>query len=345
MRTFLTTTQDTTIYKRFPTLNTGLDEILEVGKLVGSIDGDVVYSRAAVRSLLDFNINSGSNYPTSSEYYLNLYIANTQNVNRYQTIEIYPITSTWIEGSGYRYQDVTNAEDGATWLQAQPAVSWSISGSDFSTSITSSYEFSQVPITDVRINVTDIVAPYVVGTGSFYGLLMKFPDADEANQKNKGNIKFFSGNTHTVFEPRLEIVWPTGSFETGSLKPIPNGNVTIIPRNLKEAYTQGEIDKVRLVVRDPYPDKNFDATQRFRNQYYLPSGSYYRITDEVSGIKLADFDVYSPIECDVTGSYIMLDTTGLTVDRYYKIELKVTSNSLVFFPEFNYTFTVDSDGR
>lgn len=344
MRTFLTTTQDASIYKRYPTLNTGLDEILEVGKLVASIDGDVVYSRAAVRSLVDFNISSNSNYPVSSEYYLNLYIANTENVNRYQTIEIIPLTADWVEGSGYRYQDVTNAQDGATWLQAEPAVSWSISGSDYTIATTASYEFSQVPITDVRINVTDIIAPYVAGTGSFYGLVVKFPDADENNQRNKGNIKFFSGNTHTVFEPRLEIVWPTGSFVTGSLKPIPNGNVKITPSNLKEAYTVGEIDKVRLVVRDPYPDKRFDATQRYRNQYYLPSGSYYRITDSVSGIKLADFDSYSPIECDATGSYIILDTTGLTVDRYYTIDLKVTSNSLVFFPEFNYTFTVDRNG-
>jgi hypothetical protein len=344
MRTFLTSTQDTTIYQRYPTLNTGLDEILEVGKLIKPSDLDVIYSTGSARIIIDFNINSGSNYPTSSQYYLNLYIANTENVNRYQKIEVSPISSSWIEGSGYRYQDITNAEDGATWRQAQPAVSWSSEGGDFTTNPSSSYEFSQVPITDVRINVTDIISPYVAGTGSFYGLMIKFPDSDETNQTNKGNIKFFSGNTHTVFEPRLEIVWPSGSFSTGSLKPIPNGNVSILPKNLKEAYTKGEIDKVRLVVRDPYPDKRFDATQRYRNQYYLPSGSYYRITDDVSGIKLADFDAYSPIECDTTGSYIMLDTTGLTIDRYYRVELKVTSNSLVFFPEFNYTFKVDSNG-
>ena len=117
-----------------------------------------------------------------------------------------------------------------------------------------------------------------------------------------------------------------------------------MPRNLKQAYTRGEKKKIYLVVRDPYPDKRFDAVQRYKNTYYLPSGSFYRITDEVSGIKIHDFDQFSAISCDPTGSYIMLDTTGLDIERYYKVELKVTTDELVIFPEFNYSFKVENDG-
>jgi hypothetical protein len=173
---------------------------------------------------------------------------------------------------------------------------------------------------------------------------LKFPDEDEGDQTNIGNIKFFSGNTHTVFEPRLEIVWDDQQFVTGSLKPIPGSRIKITPKNLKQAYTRGEKDKIYLIVRDPFPDKRFDATQRFRNVYYLPSGSFFRITDEVSGVKIYDFDQFSAISCDPTGSYISLDTSGLDIDRFYKIELKVTTNDTVFFPQFEYTFKVDSDG-
>ena len=344
MRTFLKTKQDATIYERFPNLNTGLDEILEVGKLAQPTDGGNIFTQASVRFLLDFDIISGS-YPPEAEYYLNLYIANTLNVNRYQELLVHPVSSSWIEGSGYRFQDVLNAKDGTTWLDSSPNTQWSTPGGDFNDAVDATFEFKDVPITDVKIDVTDLLSPINDGSiSSWNGLILKFPDEDEENQTNIGNIKFFSGNTHTVFEPRLEIVWDDQQFITGSLKPIPNSRIKITPKNLKQAYTRGEMDKIYLIVRDPFPDKRFDATQRFKNVYFLPSGSFFRITDEVSGVKIFDFDQFSAISCDPTGSYIKLDTSGLDIDRFYKIELKVTTNDTVFFPKFEYTFKVDSDG-
>jgi len=363
MRTFLKTTQDTTIYQRLPTFNAGLDEILEVGKLIQSTDGAATFAQASTRTLVNFELLSGS-YPEDAKYFLNLYIANAQNVNRYQELLIHPVTSSWIEGSGYRYQDArifsskldpsdpdkfldsfANANDGATWLNSRKNIEWNVPGGDFNDVVSSSYEFKDVPIADVRIEVTDILSDINNGiVSSWEGLLLKFPNADEVDQTNTGNIKFFSGNTHTIFEPRLEIVWDDQQFITGSLKPIPNSRIKITPKNLKESYTRGEMDKIYLITRDPFPDKRFDATQRFKNTYYLPSGSFFRITDEVSGIKIHDFDQFSAISCDPTGSYIKLDTTGLDIDRFYKIELKITTNDTVFFPNFEYTFKVDSDG-
>lgn len=346
MRTFLKTVKDTSIYERLPDRNTGLDEILEVGKVIESLDGDAKYASGSVRSLLYFDIDENSGYPSTAEYYLNLHIANAKNVKRYQKLEVYPISRSWDEGSGYFYQDIENAEDGATWKHCTEILSWSMNGGDFTTDVSASYTFTDIPINNnIRINVTNLVAPVVSGSNitPWNGLLLKFPATDETNQTNKGNIKFFSANTHTVYEPRLEILWNDQTFITGSFKRIPNGNVSIIPRNLKEAYTRGEVDKIYLVVRDQFPDKRFDATQRYRNQYYLPSESYFRVKDVVSDVYIHKFDQYSTINCDSSGSYFMLDTTGLDINRYYSIDLKIKSGSLVFFPEFNYTFTVDND--
>lgn len=346
MRTFLKTTQDASIYQRYPTLNAGLDEILEVGKNIKDTDRESMYATGSVRSLVNFNIVSGAAYPSESKYYLNLYLANASSINRYQTIEICPVSRSWIEGSGYRYQDFSNVKDGCTWSSATKNTSWSTSGSDYTTTTTSSYEFSEVPVTqNVRIDVTNLISPVVSGSNvtPWNGLVIKFPDEDELDQTNEGSFKFFSGNTHTVFEPLLEVVWNSQSFTTGSLKPIPSSKVNIVPRNIKEAYVQGEIDKIYLVVRDLYPDKRFDATQRYRNQYYLPSESYFRIIDQMSGVELFKFDSYSAINCDTSGSYIMLDTSGLNVNRYYTVDLKIKSSELVFFPEFKYTFKIDSN--
>lgn len=345
MRTFLSATQDATIYQRYPTINTGLDEILEVGKLVKSLDGDNMYASASTRILINFDIPSQQQYPTSSKYYLKLHIANAKNVKRYQKLEVYPVSRSWIEGSGYFYQDVENAEDGVTWRDANESEYWAVSGSDYVTTVSGSYTLAKVPIEDISIDVTDIIAPVVSGSNEYpwNGLLVKFPDTDETSSINKGNIKVFSSNTHTVFSPKLEVVWNDQDFVTGSLKPLRNSSVSIIPRNLKEGYTLGEVDKVYLVVRDKYPDKRYDAIQRYRSTYYLPTSSYFRITDQTSGVVLYDFDQYSSISCDPTGSYFMLDTSAFDVNRYYTIDIKIKSGSLSFFPEFNYTFKVDAD--
>lgn len=345
MRTFLPTTQDATIYEIYPTLNTGLDEIIEVGKIIKSLDASVMYASGSTRMLLDFDIPSAQQYASGSVYYLNLKIANAKNVNRYQQLMVYPVSRRWVEGSGYFYQDVENTEDGVTWKNATNTTAWTTSGSDYTTALYSSYTLSKVPIEDIKIDVTNIIAPVVAGTNAttWRGLVVKFPDADELDATNVGNIKFFSGNTHTIFAPKLEIVSVNQTFVTRSLKPIPSSNVTIVPKNMKEAYTLGEIDKIYLVVREPYPDRKFDATQRYRNIYYLPSESYFRIRDQVADMVIYDFDKYSTVSCDASGSYIILDTSGLDVNRYYTLDLKVKSNGLVFFPEFNYTFKIDTD--
>lgn len=343
MRLYLLPSQDTTIYERYPTFNSGLDEVLEVGKLKKSTDVDNYYASASARILLNFDLAVNA-YPTTSIYYLNLYLANAEYVNRYQQIDVYPISRSWTEGSGYRYQDVRNAGDGATWSKANATENWTTSGSDYTTTISASIRLSDYPLKDVRINVTDIIAPVISGSNTtpWNGLLVKFSGSDENNSSNTGNIKFFSSQTHTVYSPRLEVVYNDVTIQPGSLKPIPNAKVTISPRNLKEGYTKGEIDRIYLVIRDPFPDRRFDATARYKNQYYLPSGSSFRIRDTVSGVTLQNFDQYSAISTDSSGSYISLDTSGMYVDRYYTIDLKAISGSFVYFPEFSYTFKIDS---
>lgn len=363
MRTFIKTTEDATIYRRYLRLNAGLDEILEVGKKVKENDTPNAYASGAVRALLNFDGITQGAYTASAEYYLNLYIADAKNVNRYQRIEICPISSSWVEGSGYFYQTVKNNNDGVNWQTASVAfgtpTTWSVGGGDFTTLLTASYEFSEIPLTsNVRINITNLISPLIEGlpsaeaiasgsasalVPSWNGLMVKFPTADETNQNNIGNIKFFSGNTQTVFEPTIEVVWRNQTFVTGSLKPLPSSNISIIPKNIKESYIRGEVDKIYLVVRDKYPDKKFDSTQRYKNVYYLPSESYFRLRDDAADIQVNRFDAFSAINCDASGSYIVLDTSGLNIGRFYSLDLKVKSGNLVFFPEFDYTFKVENN--
>jgi hypothetical protein len=333
MRRFIKPAYDATIYEGYPARNTGLDEILEVGK--------DLERQQLTRALIKFEL---PDVVEDMVYYLNLFIADAKYINRYDNLQVVPLSSPWREGSGYFYQDVKNVSDGVTWNTTNGTTAWTTPGGDFTTNISGSFTFEHIPFTSrIRIDITDIIVAAVASEDPWYGVMLKFSDETELDNTNLGNIKFFSTDTHTIFAPRIEELRDEQTFATGSLKAIPGSNVNIVPRNIKEAYTRGEVDKLYLVVRDKYPDKRFDAVQRYRNQYYLPSESYYRIRDQAADIEIFPFDVYSAINCDPSGSYIQLDTSGLDINRYYDVELKVKTDDVTFFPEFKYTFKIDND--
>ena len=347
MRKILTPTKDTTIYEAFPTNNAGLDEILEIGKLIDT-DVDSVsttaYVTASARSLLYFDLPTTESVNANAEYYLNLRLANVNDVYRNQEVLVYPVSRSWDEGSGFFYQNVQNVNDGATWRQCSQNVSWSMDGGDFLTGSTSaSIRLSSYPLQDLRIDVTNILRPLVSQSlqNTFYGLVVKFPNADEVNKDNKGNIKVFSAQTHTVHLPTLEVAWDSQAFSTGTLQPIPSTlNVKVVPSNLQDKYAKGDIVKLSFTVRDQYPLRSFDSTLRYKNKYYLPSSSYYSITDVQSNTVIIPFDSYSKIDCDSNGSYITLDTSPLYAGRFYSIKLKIVSGSFTKTFDPNIQFSI-----
>lgn len=342
MRKILTASKDTTIYQAYPTNNAGLDEILEIGKLINtdvSLTSSTAYATGSVRSLIYFELPTTASVSANADYFLNLKLANATNIYRNQKILIYQISRSWDEGSGYFYQQPNNVNDGATWNQYETNVSWSVAGGDILTASTSqSVTLASYPMQDLRINVTNILRPIVSQSlqNSFYGLALQFPLSDEQNYENKGNIKFFSTQTHTIHQPTLEIAWDTQTFVTGSLTATPTTlDVKVIPSNIQSSYARGDITRINLVVRDKYPLKSFDSTLRYKNKYYLPSSSYYSVIDSQANVSVIPFDEYSKIECDATGAYIVLDTSPLYKGRYYQLKLKLTNGT--------YTRTLDAE--
>lgn len=215
---------------------------------------------------------------------------------------------------------------------------WTVSGGNLLTGSTSaSITLSEYPLQDLRIDVTNILRPIVSQSlqSTFNGLVIQFPTIDELNITNEGNIKVFSTQTHTIHQPTLEISWDNQTFVTGSLSPIPSVNVKVVPENLRESYTKGDIAKVGLTVRDEYPLKSFDSTLRYKNKYYLPTSSYYSIVDNQSNTTIVDFDDATKINCDTDGSYIVLDTTPLYKGRFYNLKFKINSG--------DYSRVIDTD--
>jgi hypothetical protein len=339
MRLILTASKDTTLYQSLPTTNAGLDEILEIGNVVennSTVLTNIVSSSA--RTLLSFDLPTTASVSAASTYFLNLRLANASNLRREQVILVQLISSSWDEGSGYLYQQPYNANDGATWEQASQNITWQSSGGDFlSGTPTQSVVLSAYILQDLQIDVTNLVRPFVneARQSQFYGLGLQFPVVDENDATNSGNVKIFSTQTHTIYQPTLEIAWESQVFQTGSLLPIPSLDVKIVPVNLREIYTKGDTEKVSFVVRDRYPLKSFDSTLRYKNKYYLPQSSYFSIVDVQSNTTIIPFDEFSKVHTNTSGSFIVLDTTPLYAGRYYKIQLKVESNG--------YTRTLDTD--
>ena len=336
-RVYITASADASIYERYPNLNVGHDEILEVGKKQDRLG----ISNGRVRSLIKFTLTDLVGAPTNSDAYLSLKVANATKLNQDARVYVYPVSRSWDEGSGYFDSDgfVTVSNDGATWNSYASGSDWSGSlpaagtGSDYRLTPMVSASVTEIRNDELRINVTDVVQPMYSGSSKSdnYGLLLTFSGSAESDLNNKGNIKFFSRQTHTVHAPLLELVWSNQSFATGSLKTLTSLDIEIAPKNMKTEYKVGEVAKMRFTVRDRYPVKTFANTRRFDNRYYLPSGSIYSIVDAGSGTTIVPFDLYSHVDCDSTGSYVMIDTKPLHKNRFYDLSVKTTLGSEVYF--------------
>lgn len=331
MRLFLTASADNTIYQRNPTRNAGLDEIIEVGKVANPEDLEIAYSSSAARALINFALPNSGSIPETASFYLNLKIANAEKLPYSQQLEIYKISTNWAEGSGYYAQQTVNPSDGSTWRQSNTSVSWSVAGGDYSGTPSRSISLTEYPLQDLRIDVSNMMQAFIFDNAdwsTFKGFIIKFSSASEADYTNEGNIKFFSKQTHTIHAPILEAVWDTSAFSTGSLKPIPNTyDIEVVPKNPKETYVRGSKERVRFVIRDKYPRKNFDATLRYKNVYYLPTSSYFSIVDKQAGTTLYPIDNFAKLDCDATGSYFVLDTSPLYKNRYYTVNLQINNGS------------------
>jgi hypothetical protein len=124
-------TQDTTLYCSNPSMNTGLDAILEVSNKL-NLSGTPEVARYLVQFDQDEIIDIYSNKIGSSSYdiYFKNSIAEAQGINQNTLLEILPIAQSWNNGTGYTL-DNPQTTDGASWAYASYNGSnpWSPSGS------------------------------------------------------------------------------------------------------------------------------------------------------------------------------------------------------------------------
>jgi hypothetical protein len=109
---------DATLYEALPTYNTGIDEILEVGKRLSSISGS---NYLKSRSLLKFDMDDVNAALTkyninieNCKFVLQLYTTHAKNLSANYTINANLVGDDWTNGTGFQNVNVP-ITDGVTW--------------------------------------------------------------------------------------------------------------------------------------------------------------------------------------------------------------------------------------
>ena len=319
--------------------NLGKDEILEVGK---NFQENSTAFNSIARSLVYFDVSelsssiSDGSIGADAKFYLNLYDAGATEIEDDTVMYAYAVSQSWTEGGG-KFTDFPQSTNGASWKykNASTASVWatansSLGGTYFEAS-SSSYTFDKNASIDPRWDVTGIVNSWISGSTPNEGFLVKRTDGEETSTSGSGMFRFFSSDTHTVFPPKLEVVWDDATWVTGSLSALGTAqldSLKITVKNLKHEYKRGSLEKVRIVGRELYPAKTFSTTSSYLNVATLPSASsYFSIVDDKTADVIIPFGTGSKLSCDNEGNFFKLRTAGLQPERFYKIQFMVESGS------------------
>jgi hypothetical protein len=278
--------QDSTIYSFYPTMNTGIDPILEVGNLNLNINP----LPQVFRFLLKFDqdeINSVIsskilNKPFKS--HLKVFTAEAQGILFDTNLEIYPISGSWDNGNG-TYLDSPFTTNGVNWVTSDYENGTPWPTSSFNPYVTASFSENSViggavwftgssdPTNsnllatqsftlrgdkDLNVDVSSIVNVWIsssLGSGSYTdiqneGFIIKFEDAIEFsfNDSVQPILQFYSVDTNTIYPPILELKWDD-SYYSSSLPDVIDESIFISLENNIGKFYEESFHRFRLNVR------------------------------------------------------------------------------------------------
>ena len=184
---------DATFYEHDKKANTGLDEVLEIGKRLHTAGESLAKSRSAVK----FNMTEVQNVLTkysvsldSCKFMLQLYTVHAKDLPAEYTIDANIAAQPWINGTGMLTSTPIKI-DGASW--AQPAASWSLDSQTYTSQSVSINGNTWITSNQmIRVNNSSL---YVSGSGSGGSWLW---------QSGSGNFNSSFFNQSFFHQPGLE---------------------------------------------------------------------------------------------------------------------------------------------
>ena len=195
---------------------------------------------------------------------------------------------------------------------------------------------------DIRMDVTAPIKYLLSQSRANDGLILMRSGSQETNTEKYGTLKFFSRETNTVYQPRLEVVYDDSLFISNGLTELTTDEGIVFVKNLKHEYSTKETPKIRVVGRPRYPVKSFSTQSNFKNINFLPTSSYYGIKDAITDEFVVPYsNKGTKLSCDASGNYFNLDMNSFMRERYYKLCFQVTQSdqSVVIYDE-NFYFKV-----
>jgi hypothetical protein len=362
--------KDTTLYEKYPTQNTGIDQILELTKISSGskFQGEIQANTYNSRILIDFgsqitsikeDIDAGI-IPTTITAHLKLYAANASDLLQTYNIEAYPVSESWVNGGG-NYSDTPIQKYGTSWyyrssddIQDQWNTGSAASVGQMGTTETligggtwmtgSGYESSQSfqnESPDLRIDITDIVSKWTDASNALtnYGLIIKRPSIDEISGEVLGKLQFFSRETHTIYVPRLEISWDD-YVNDGGTNPVTANVYTPYIKNIKSEYRTSDVARFLIGARPEFPVKSYSTASFYNTNERLPASSSYSIYDSITNdVIIQDENIWSNSKTKISngsiGTYFDLRMDSFMPERYYKIQLKcIRTTDVQTFDDF-----------
>ena len=367
----ITSSIDATMYEEFETKNSGLDEVLQLQKIISeSNTNDTFNSRILTKFDLNYISSSILSGDIADSFVANLrlYTHDAVKLPFSYTLYGYAVSQSWemgigrethnpktTEGVSWKYRDGESI--GTTWETASANITAGTTASLASQTKTGggswwtgsaasqSFEYES---TDLNLEVTQIVNAWL--SGSFFGgqivdnegFLIKRGDEDEYSGKNFGDIRFFSKETHTVYQPKLEFKWNDFSPATESLSQLDiTGDIFVYVKNNRDLINRESRERFRIVGRDRFVSKSYANMTADLDIKHLPTNSFWSVEDYRTGEVVIDFDNdYTKISCDSNGNYFDLWMDQFETDRRYKFVIKATSGSTVKIFDNDLTFKV-----
>ena len=371
--------QDATMYSRYPSMNTGIDAILEISNLNPSTIGTPVVARpiiqfdqSQINDVID-NLNTGSTAISAS---LKAFIADASGIVMKSDLYVYPTSGSWNNGSG-EYLDNPPTTNGVSWKYRSNDGSNAWSTDNFNTNVTASFitasegggtwytsssdtrlnlEYSQSfnlrTEKDINVDVTDIVKTWYSSSNSIVGtyteienngFLLKWSDEIEfdSNLAIQPKMQFYSVDTNTIYPPQLEIKWRDYAYNTGGLQTISTPDIYAAVDNNQGIFYSESINQFRINCRPEFPTRTFQTASIYTDNFALPEESYYAIKDLDTNEYIINFDKeFTQISCDTTGSYFTLYMNGLEPERYYEILIQTTIDGNTIVKDDQYYFKV-----
>ena len=247
-----------TLFSYYPTLNTGLDEILELSTFE-STDLTNEVSRILIQFPSDEISDIINNKVSGAAFdaYLKLYLADATSIPLNYTVFSHPVASNWNIGTG-RLANSPITTDGVSWGYTQESGSgvW-FNPSSFPSGQTGSYQFGsniggglwwtgsqyvssqsfdRISSKDIELKVTNTVNAWNSSSISNYGFILKHSSSIEFTTASKFETKYFSDTTHTIYPPALEIRWNDFSYSIGTLQIIDSDLYVTSLGNSKTLY-------------------------------------------------------------------------------------------------------------